>query len=87
VAERVLAYRRGEGAAARIVVAPRLTAALGAGAPVGARWGDTRIEGVDEMEWRCRLSGAVAAARDGAIEASAAFAELPVAVLAPARAG
>jgi (1->4)-alpha-D-glucan 1-alpha-D-glucosylmutase len=86
-AERVVAYRRGDGSAARIVVVPRLTAALGAGAPVGARWGDTRITGVEGMEWRCRLSGATMPAWDGAIEAGAAFAELPFAVLAPADAG
>jgi (1->4)-alpha-D-glucan 1-alpha-D-glucosylmutase len=86
-AERVVAYRRGEGAAAWIVVVPRLTAALGAGAPVGGRWGDTRITGVEGMEWRCQLSGTTVPAWDGAIEASAAFAELPAAVLAPAHAG
>ena len=86
-AERVLAYRRGEGAAARIVVVPRLTAALGGGAPVGERWGETRITGVEGRAWHCRLSGAVAAVEQSAIEVSAAFSELPVALLAPARAG
>jgi hypothetical protein len=39
------------------------------------------------MEWRCRLSGVAVPAWEGAIEASAAFAELPVAVLAPVHPG
>jgi (1->4)-alpha-D-glucan 1-alpha-D-glucosylmutase len=86
-AERVVAYRRGEGEGARIVLVPRLTAALGGDAPVGVRWGDTRITGVEGMEWRCRLSGVAVPAWEGAIEASAAFAELPVAVLAPVHPG
>jgi (1->4)-alpha-D-glucan 1-alpha-D-glucosylmutase len=85
-AKRLVTFRRGEGAEARIVVVPRLTAGLGADAPIGARWGDTRIrldiEGVER--WRCLLSGADVAARDGAVAASAVLAELPVAVLAPA---
>jgi (1->4)-alpha-D-glucan 1-alpha-D-glucosylmutase len=82
--ERVLAYRRGEGAASRLVVVPRLTASLGRGAPVGGRWGDTRLVGVNGEGWRCRLSGANVRVREGSILLSAALAELPVAVLAPA---
>ena len=83
-AERVLAFRRGSGGAARIVLVPRLTAALGAGAPVGDRWGDTRLAtGVDVAEWRCLLSGAVMPSMGGSLVVGAAFAELPVAVLAP----
>jgi (1->4)-alpha-D-glucan 1-alpha-D-glucosylmutase len=82
--ERVFAYRRGEGAASRLVVVPRLTASLGRGAPVGGRWGDTRLVGVNGEGWRCRLSGANVRVREGSILLSAALAELPVAVLAPA---
>jgi (1->4)-alpha-D-glucan 1-alpha-D-glucosylmutase len=88
-AARRLMFRRGEdrGAGARIVVVPRLTGGLGAGAPIGAQWGDTRLQLEDEEvdEWRCLLSGVGVAARDGAVAASAVLAELPVAVLAPSR--
>jgi len=84
--QRVVAFRRGEGRTARIVLVPRLTGVLGAGAPIGARWGDTRVrlevEGV--AGWRCLLSGVDVPERDGALAVSAALAELPVAVLAPA---
>jgi (1->4)-alpha-D-glucan 1-alpha-D-glucosylmutase len=86
-AERLVAFGRGEegGAGARIVVVPRLTGALGAGAPIGARWGDTRVrlDGEGVMEWRCLLSGVSVSVRDGAAVVSAVLAELPVAVLAP----
>jgi (1->4)-alpha-D-glucan 1-alpha-D-glucosylmutase len=83
-AGRLLAFSRGEGAGARIVVVPRLTTRLGAGAPTGARWGDTRVrlEHVGVSEWRCLLSGVSVPAHDGSVAASAALAELPVAVLA-----
>jgi (1->4)-alpha-D-glucan 1-alpha-D-glucosylmutase len=87
-AERVVAFRRGEGAAARVVLVPRLTRALGTGgeAPIGERWGDTRLtgmggEGVDG--WQCLLSGARGQLRDGAIQVGDVLATLPVAVLAP----
>jgi (1->4)-alpha-D-glucan 1-alpha-D-glucosylmutase len=84
-AERLIAFRRGEGEGARIMVVPRLTGALGAGAPIGTRWGDTRVRlddgGMDE--WRCLLSGADVPVCDGSIAASAVLSELPVAVLAP----
>jgi (1->4)-alpha-D-glucan 1-alpha-D-glucosylmutase len=86
-ADRLVLFRRGEdrGAGTRIVVVPRLTVRLGAGAPIGARWGDTRVrledEGVDE--WRCLLSGVRVPVRDGAVAVSAVLADLPVAVLAP----
>jgi (1->4)-alpha-D-glucan 1-alpha-D-glucosylmutase len=84
-AGRLLAFRRGDGAGARIVVVPRLTGGLGAGPPNGARWGDTRVrlehEGVGE--WRCLLTSVTIPAHDGLIAASAMLAELPVAVLAP----
>jgi hypothetical protein len=62
-----------------------LTGALGAGAPIGARWGDTRVrlDGEGVMEWRCLLSGVSVSVRDGAAVVSAVLAELPVAVLAP----
>jgi (1->4)-alpha-D-glucan 1-alpha-D-glucosylmutase len=81
---RILAYRRGEGADARIVVVSRLTAALGSSVPIGPSWGDTRlrIEGVGQG-WRCLLSGASVVAAGGAIDVGSALAELPVAVLAP----
>jgi (1->4)-alpha-D-glucan 1-alpha-D-glucosylmutase len=84
-ADRIVAFRRGEGTDARIVVVPRLTGGLGAGAPIGARWGDTRIRLGDQgvSEWRCVLSGVGVATRDGVVLASDALAELPVAVLAP----
>jgi (1->4)-alpha-D-glucan 1-alpha-D-glucosylmutase len=85
-AERLVAFRRGEGAGARIVVVPRLTGGFGADAPIGPRWGDTRIRfevgGVGG--WRCLLSGVDVPARDGSVAASGVLAELPVAVLAPA---
>jgi (1->4)-alpha-D-glucan 1-alpha-D-glucosylmutase len=89
--DRVIAFRRGEGIAARIVLVPRLTAALGsdAVAPVGARWGDTRLAGIDGgggvRGWRCLLSGIEVPAWDGALQVGDALAELPVALLAPAR--
>jgi (1->4)-alpha-D-glucan 1-alpha-D-glucosylmutase len=83
-AERILAYRRGEGASARIVLVSRLTAALGSGAPIGERWGDTRLRTEDGVaEWRCLLSGVRAGGADGTIRFASALAELPVAVLAP----
>jgi (1->4)-alpha-D-glucan 1-alpha-D-glucosylmutase len=89
-AERVIAFRRGEGVAARIVLVPRLTAALGgdSGPPIGARWGDTRLAGLDGggvTGWRCLLSGTEVPAWEGAIRVSDAFAELPVALLAPTK--
>jgi (1->4)-alpha-D-glucan 1-alpha-D-glucosylmutase len=89
-AERVIAFRRGEGGAARIVLVPRLTAALGsdAGAPIGARWADTRLAGVDGggvKGWRCLLSGVEVPAWDGVLQVGDALAELPVALLAPAK--
>jgi (1->4)-alpha-D-glucan 1-alpha-D-glucosylmutase len=86
--ERLVAYRRGTGAATRIVFASRLTAGLGEGAPIGALWGDARVEtGASATEWRCQLSGVRVSAVGGAIEVARALAELPVAVLAPTNAG
>jgi len=86
-AERLVAFQRGEGTEARIVVVPRLTGGLGPGAPIGARWDDTRVrienEGVGG--WRCLLSGVDVPARDGFVAASTVLAELPVAVLAPTK--
>ena len=89
-AERVIAFRRGEDVAARIVLVPRLTAALGsdAVAPVGARWADTRLAGIGGggvRGWRCLLSGIEVPAWDGVLQVGDALAELPVAVLAPAK--
>lgn len=89
-ADRIIAFRRGEGVAARIVLVPRLTAALGsqAGAPIGARWGDTRLAGFDGggvEGWRCLLSGIEVPTSDGVLRVGDALAELPVAVLAPAK--
>jgi (1->4)-alpha-D-glucan 1-alpha-D-glucosylmutase len=86
-AERLVTFRRGEGEGARIVVVPRLTGVLGAGAPIGGRWGDTRVrlENEGAEGWRCLLSGVDVPARDGFIAASAVLAELPVAVLAPVK--
>ena len=81
--ERILAYRRGKGVDARIVVVSRLTAALGSGAPIGGRWGDTTVRVDGATGWRCLLSGATAGAPAGLIAVSAALGELPVAVLAP----
>jgi (1->4)-alpha-D-glucan 1-alpha-D-glucosylmutase len=84
-ADRVVVFRRGAGAGARIVLVPRLTGGLGAGAPTGARWADTRVrlgsEGVDG--WRCLLSGADVLEHDGFVAVSAVLGELPVAVLGP----
>ena len=86
-AERLVAFQRGEGPEARIVVVPRLSGGLGPGAPIGARWDDTRVrienEGVGG--WRCLLSGVDVPARDGFVAASTVLAELPVAVLAPTK--
>jgi (1->4)-alpha-D-glucan 1-alpha-D-glucosylmutase len=86
-ASRVVAFRRGEGAAARITLVARLGGRLGSGAPVGARWGDTGLRTNLETaaEWRCLLSGVEVPVRDGAISVAAALAELPVALLAPAK--
>ena len=86
-ANRLLTFRRGEGAVARTVVVPRLTGGLGTGAPIGARWGDTRLRLEDEgvASWRCLLSGVIVPTLDGSLAASAVLAELPVALLAPAR--
>jgi (1->4)-alpha-D-glucan 1-alpha-D-glucosylmutase len=89
-AERVVAFRRGEGVAARIILVSRLTAALGgdAGAPIGARWGDTRLaefDGGGVRGWRCLLSGIEVPARDGVLQVGDALAELPVALLAPTK--
>jgi (1->4)-alpha-D-glucan 1-alpha-D-glucosylmutase len=84
-AGRLVAFRRGEGAGARIVVVPRLTGGLGVGVPIGVRWGDSRLRLDDEgvSEWRCLLSGVRVSVREGAVAASAALAELPVAMLSP----
>ena len=83
----MVAFGRGErdGAAARIVLVPRLTSGLGAGAPIGARWGDTwlRLGGGEVAGWRCLLSGVDVPVREGALAVSSALAELPFAVLAP----
>jgi (1->4)-alpha-D-glucan 1-alpha-D-glucosylmutase len=90
-AERAIAFRRGDGVAARIILVPRLTAALGndAGAPIGgARWGDTRLAGVEGggvRGWRCLLSGVEVPAWDGVLQVGDALAELPVALLAPVK--
>jgi (1->4)-alpha-D-glucan 1-alpha-D-glucosylmutase len=89
-ADRVIAFRRGEGVAARIVLVPRLTATLGgdSGPPIGARWGDTRLAGLDGggvTGWRCLLSGIEVPAWEGAIQVGDALAELPVALLAPTK--
>jgi maltooligosyltrehalose synthase len=86
----VIAFRRGEDVAARIILVPRLTAALGsdAVAPVGGRWADTRLAGIDGggvRGWRCLLSGIEVPAWDGVLQVGDALAELPVAVLAPAK--
>ena len=59
-----------------------------AGAPIGARWGDTRLAGIDGggvRGWRCLLSGIEVPAWDGALRVGDALAELPVALLAPAK--
>ena len=87
-AARVVAFRRGEGARARITLAARLTAGLGSGPPIGARWEGTslRVDAEGVTRWRCLLSGIEIPARDGAIAVAAALAELPVALLAPAKA-
>jgi maltooligosyltrehalose synthase len=84
---RLVAFRRGEGARARITLAARLTAGLGIGAPIGARWEGTclRMDAEGVTEWRCLLSGVEVPVRDGALEVAAALAELPVALLAPAK--
>jgi (1->4)-alpha-D-glucan 1-alpha-D-glucosylmutase len=86
--EQVLAFRRGEGDSARVVVVPRLMGGLLAGsadgAPVGACWGGTRLAiSESSVRWRCLLSGVHVETRDGGIALAEALAELPVAVLAP----
>jgi (1->4)-alpha-D-glucan 1-alpha-D-glucosylmutase len=89
-AERVVAFRRAEGAASRVVLVPRLTTVLGEGAPIGARWGDTRLMGMGGEGmggWQCLLSGVRVPVRDGAIDVGGALEMLPVAVLAPTDAG
>jgi hypothetical protein len=62
-----------------------LTGVLGGGAPIGARWGDTRvsIEGEAVATWRCLLSGLDVPVWEGTLMVTAALAELPVALLAP----
>ena len=87
-AARVVAFRRGEGARARITLAARLTAGLGGGAPIGARWEGTsvRVDAEGGTQWRCLLSGIEAPVRDGAFLVRDALAELPVALLAPVKA-
>jgi (1->4)-alpha-D-glucan 1-alpha-D-glucosylmutase len=89
-ADRVIAFRRGEGVAAHIVLVPRLTAALGgdAGAPIGARWGDTRLAGIEGSGvkgGRCLLSGVEVPAWDGVLQVGDALRELPVALLTPTK--
>ena len=83
-AERVIAFRRGEGAAARIVLVPRLTAALGA-----SRRADRRaVGGHASRGFRRRWSGGVAmpaernrgaGVRTASLQVGDALAELPVA--------
>ena len=71
-AERLIVFRRGEGAGARIVLIPRLTSGLGAGAPIGARWDDTRVR-IDNEEvdgWRCLLSGTAVSMHDQSVAVS-----------------
>jgi (1->4)-alpha-D-glucan 1-alpha-D-glucosylmutase len=83
---RVFAFRRANETGGCIALVPRLTAALGAGAPIGAWWGDTRLLGIGEGEmWRCLLSGVSVPVRDGTVQVGDALAELPVAVLAPTK--
>jgi len=86
-AERLIVFRRGEGAESRVVLVPRLTSRLGAGAPIGARWADTTVrmddEGVDG--WRCLLSGVEVPNHERSVAVSSVLAELPVAVLAPTK--
>jgi len=89
-ADRVVAFRRADHAVARVILVPRLTTALGEGAPIGPRWGDTRLTGMDGEGvggWRCLLSGVRAPVREGAIDVGGALAILPVAVLAPTGSG
>ena len=86
----VVGFRRAEGATARVVLVPRLTTTLGEGAPIGQRWGDTRLVGMggEGVEgWRCLLSGVRVPVCNGTIEVGAALADLPVAVLAPTKLG
>ena len=68
------------------VLVPRMTSGLGPGAPIGARWDDTRVrldsEGADG--WRL-LSGAAVSAHDRSLAVSSVLAELPMAVLAPTK--
>ena len=62
--------------------------ATGRGAPIGDRWGDTKLlvdaEGVGS--WRCLLSGVEVPVWDGTMAVAAALAELPFALLAPTKA-
>jgi (1->4)-alpha-D-glucan 1-alpha-D-glucosylmutase len=83
-ADRVVAFRRANETGGCVVLIPRLTAALGAGAPIGARWGDTRLSGIEGegQVWRCLLSGVSVPVRAGTVEVGDVLAELPVAVLA-----
>lgn len=87
-AAHVLAFRRGEGDGARVVVVPRLVGGLLGGSTdgslVGACWAGTRLEmGASAARWRCLLSGVSVESRDGSVALAEALAELPVAVLAP----
>jgi (1->4)-alpha-D-glucan 1-alpha-D-glucosylmutase len=85
-ADRLFGFRRTLGGDPRLVVVPRLTAALGTEAPVGRVWGDTTLQVVNPNEnraWRCLLGGQVVQSQNGTLAMAEVLARLPVAVLAP----
>jgi (1->4)-alpha-D-glucan 1-alpha-D-glucosylmutase len=86
-AGRVLAFRRGaaDGEEA-IVVVGRRTASLGS-PPVGAMWGDTRLDLGDgrSSEYRCLVNGTRIADISGQMRIGDVFSVLPVSVLVPDR--
>jgi maltooligosyltrehalose synthase len=86
----VIAFARGDGRDRAIAVAPRLTLALAEGrAPIGdAVWGGTTLRlpaGAGTTRFRCALSGRRVDAREGRLAVAEILAELPVALLVPAR--
>jgi (1->4)-alpha-D-glucan 1-alpha-D-glucosylmutase len=80
-AHRVCSYERVTEAESILVVAPRLTGGLGAGAPVGEAWSDTALAVPAGGVWRCLLTGTEVRAQHGLLAVRELLATLPVAVL------
>jgi (1->4)-alpha-D-glucan 1-alpha-D-glucosylmutase len=81
-AEGVVAYERVLDPDAILVVAPRLTAGLGEGPPIGDVWGDTALAVQNGGVWRCLLTGTEVRVQQGLLPMRELLAILPVAVLA-----